>query len=263
VPELSHGILSCRLVSLGTEPQLQTRTHIAPRARSAFLSRQQQDSWYFGAQTAQQSSVARYHIGRYKKRGERDAVMQRFTPEPTIDDYTLLRAWGEGERAAAERLFERHVSAVRRFFANKVDDPADLVQTTFLACLESSAKFRGSSSFRTYLLSIARFQLYHHYRTRGMQERKRLATSVSVDVGPSPSTLFSRAMRDHALLVALRSIPLPLQVILELAYWEDLSGEELSEILEIPLNTVYTRLHRAKQKLREALARAERDATRR
>jgi hypothetical protein len=40
-------------------------------------------------------------------------------------------------------LFERHVDAVRRFFANKVDDPADLIQTTLrlLACLESSAKF--------------------------------------------------------------------------------------------------------------------------
>jgi DNA-directed RNA polymerase specialized sigma24 family protein len=71
-----------------------------------------------------------------------------------------------------------------------------------------------------------------------MHERQRLPTSVALDTGPSPSTLFSRALRDHVLLVALRSISAPFQVVLELAYWEDLSGAELAEILEIPINTV-------------------------
>ena len=176
------------------------------------------------------------------------------------DDFVLLRAWSDGERAAGEQLFERHAVAVRRFFANKVDDPADLIQGTFLACLEGAARFQGSSSFRTYLLGIARFQLYHYYRARGLRQRQRLASGITTEVAPSPSTLFSRAVRDHVLLTALRSIPLPYQIILELAYWEDLSGDELAEILQISVNTVYTRLHRAKQKLREALARAERDA---
>lgn len=49
-------------------------------------------------------------------------------------------------------------------------------------------------------------------------------------------------------------IPLDLQVVLELVYWEELSGHELSEVLEVPVNTVYGRVHRAKQKLRDALS---------
>ena len=174
-----------------------------------------------------------------------------------LDDFSLLQRWSKGDRAAGEELFERHVAAVQRFFANKLEEPADLVQGTFLACLEGAARFHGSSSFRTYLLSIARFQLYHYYRARGLRRRQMFASTATTAVGPSPSTLFSRAFRDHALLRALRTIPLPFQVILELAYWEELSGDELSEILGIPVATVYTRLHRAKRKLREALLRAE------
>lgn len=172
------------------------------------------------------------------------------------NDFELLQEWSRGNREAGSLLFERHVDVVRRFFANKVTDPADLVQCTFLACFERPEQFQGRSSFRSYLLSIARFKLYHHYRGHPPHRtRTQLQTSAPLrSLDPSPSAMLGYADDERFLLQALRMIPLDLQVVLELVYWEELSGQELSEVLEIPLNTVYRRVHRAKLKLREALS---------
>jgi RNA polymerase sigma-70 factor (ECF subfamily) len=172
------------------------------------------------------------------------------------EDFALLREWIRGDREAGATLFERHVDVVRRFFANKVADPADLVQSTFLACFERADQFEGRSSFRSYLLRIARFKLYHHYRGRSPQRaRVHLNTSAPFhSLDPSPSAVIGCADDERLLLQALRMIPLDLQVVLELVYWEELSGHELSEVLEVPVNTVYGRVHRAKQKLRDALS---------
>lgn len=52
---------------------------------------------------------------------------------------------------------------------------------------------------------------------------------------------------------ALRTIPLDIQVTLELFYWEDMSVAELAQILEVPPGTVKSRLHRGRQLLREAM----------
>lgn len=58
-------------------------------------------------------------------------------------DEELLAAWRAGERRAGELLFERYYEPVARFFFNKTDAAAELIQQTFLACVEGAAKFRG------------------------------------------------------------------------------------------------------------------------
>lgn len=52
------------------------------------------------------------------------------------------------------------------------------------------------------------------------------------------------------MLRALRAIPLDLQIALELHFWEDLSGPEMAEALEVPEGTVRSRLRRAKEAVR-------------
>src|SRR4051794_32823011 len=86
----------------------------------------------------------------------------------TLDDRALFEAWCDGDRAAGASLFDRHYEAIARFFRNKVDDASssDLVQSTFLACTEGRERFRGASSFRTYLFSIAHHLLQKHYDRR-------------------------------------------------------------------------------------------------
>src|SRR5690606_27274228 len=136
-----------------------------------------------------------------------------------------------------------------RFFANKVpNDIDDLVQQTLSALLASRERFEGRSTFRAYVLSIARFQLYEHVRRRQRTNAVLELDSLSAfDLSPSPSTLLAQRRDQWLLLEALRRIPLSFQVALELHYWEDLSGSELACVLGVPVDTAYSRVRKGRE----------------
>lgn len=170
-----------------------------------------------------------------------------------MDDYDLLDAWRNGDAAAGNRLFDRHFDSMYRFFSNKTDgDAADLVQRTFLACVEGRDSFRGDSTFRTFLFSVARNLLYRHYRDRQKHDVDFGVTSLQ-DLGPTPTHLVDKRAHDRLLLEALRAIPLELQLAIELHYWEHLSGPELARVLDVPEGTVRSRLRRAREALQAKL----------
>jgi len=170
-------------------------------------------------------------------------------------DVELLHAWRGGDRRAGEQLFERHYAAVARFFRNKLEFGVDdLIQRTFLACVEGRERIRGDASFRTYLFAVARNLLGKHYR--GMQRHDaRLdfgVTSVH-DLAPSPSVVVAEHQQQRLLLEALRRIPLDHQLVLELYYWERLTSAEIARVLDVPHGTARTRLRRARQLLEERM----------
>lgn len=171
------------------------------------------------------------------------------------DDDALYAAWRGGDSKAGVRLFERHFPAIARFFRNKVDEHADdLVQKTFLACLEGKDRIRGDSSFRTYLFAVAHHVLYKHLRGK-VREGARLDFGLASvhDLGPTPVTLLARRREERLLLLGLRRIPLDHQVLLELYFWEKLPAREIADILGVPEGTIRTRLRRARQLLEEAM----------
>ena len=170
-------------------------------------------------------------------------------------DRELLEAWHSGSAAAGEALFERHFDAVMRFFRNKIDDgPEELVQRTFLACLEGRTRFRGDCSFRTYLFAVAHNTLKAHFRARRRRGVEIDFTAESVwGLAPSPSTLAVRDRSQRVLLDALRRIPVESQVVLELHYWEGLTAAEIGSVIEVPLGTAKTRIRRARQLLHAAI----------
>lgn len=172
------------------------------------------------------------------------------------DDVDLLRRWREGDRAAGEALFERHFDAIARFFRNKVDHGIDdLIQRTFLACVESRDKFRGDSSFRTYLFGVAHNVLGKHYRSKRRHgDRIDFGVTSVHDLGPSPSVIVAKHREQRLLLEALRRIPLDLQVVLELYYWEKLPAPEVARVVGVPEGTARTRIRRAKQLLEQEMA---------
>ena len=174
-----------------------------------------------------------------------------------MSDTDLLRAWTPDNPAPGEELYRRHFDAIHRFFANKVSnarDVEDLIQRTFLACMEARSRFAGASSFRTWLLGIANNLLREYYR-RGRRDADRLdfGSASARDLGDGPSTLLRQLRDREALLEALQSIPLDSQVILELFYWERFTGPQLGEFLDVPENTARSRLRRARELLLDAL----------
>jgi RNA polymerase sigma-70 factor (ECF subfamily) len=167
------------------------------------------------------------------------------------DDGALLEAWRAGDRAAGQALFARHFERVYRFFADKVEARSanDLVQATFTACVEGRDRIRDGS-FRAYLYGVARIVLLGHYRDRKHVGVVDPHVESLLELGAGPSTLMVRQAEVRLLLAALRRIPLDLQIVLELHYWEGMNSSELGAVLDIPPATVRSRLRRARELLR-------------
>lgn len=172
-----------------------------------------------------------------------------------MNDGDLLQAWARGDQAAGKELFERYYAPVSRFFRNKVRDPADLVQRTFVACMEAADRFEGSSSFRSYLFGIAINLLRKHYRDDPARRFVDAEEQPSVEaMGQSPSQMLVVREEQRLLLAALRRVPAQLQLLLELHYWEQMSVADLAELLKLPVGTIKSRMRRGRQLVEEALA---------
>lgn len=175
-----------------------------------------------------------------------------------ISDSELLQAWRGGDRRAGHALFSRHFDSVYRFFGNKLDDPfEDLVQRTFMACLEGRDRFREEASFRTYLFAIANNLLRDALRAKYARREVDFEVTSVTDLGAGPGSVLAAREQAHLVLHALRRIPIDAQVLLELYYWEELTGPELARFLDVPEDTARSRLRRAKVLLRRAVAEAE------
>ncbi len=183
----------------------------------------------------------------------------------TASDGELLQAWGTGDRAAGEELLARHFEAVVRFFQNKIDrDHDDLIQKTFLGCLESRGRFRGDASFRAFLFGVAKNVLGKHLRQRYREPASLdslrshdtfdMAHVSVAELGGTPSLLVAEDQQQQLMLHALRRIPLDHQIVLELHYWEGMTAAEIAEMLSVPHGTAKTRLRRAKQLLAAEIA---------
>jgi RNA polymerase sigma-70 factor (ECF subfamily) len=173
------------------------------------------------------------------------------------DDAVLLDRWRRGDASAGEELFERYYDIVERFFLNKIaGDIQDLVQETFIACVEGRDRVQDSARFRSYLFSIAYNVLRGHLRKvyRGGQQLDLDHLSVQ-QVAPGPGTQLGDRREQRLLLEALRNIPIDYQVILELHYWEQMTTEDMADVLALPVGTVRSRLRRARELLEEAMSR--------
>lgn len=176
------------------------------------------------------------------------------------DDFQLLDAWRDGDKAAGNVLVRRHFDALFRFFDVKVPRQAkDLTQRSLLACVEGRDVFRRDASFRAYLFGIARNQLLLHFRSHYRAGRVFSPDEVSldgIDAGSeSPTGAIAEHEQQRLLLAALRRIPIDSQIAVELYYWEDLGIGEIGIVLEVPTNTVKSRLARARDQLRREVER--------
>ncbi len=170
-------------------------------------------------------------------------------------DEALVEAWRAGDRAAGRRLFERHYAGVARFFRNKVGDAAgaDLIQRSFLACLEGRERFRGDASFRSYLFAIAYKMLCKYYSEQKRASRHIDFAESTADELDSPLSVAAGRQEQRLLLAGLRRLPVDYQVVLELHYWEGMTASELAEVLQIPHGTAKTRLQRGRALLEARL----------
>jgi len=175
--------------------------------------------------------------------------------EAVRGDVELLEAWRDGDEEAGGELFERHFVPVVRFFRNKVNrEIEDLVQKTFLACVEGKDRFRGDSSFRTYLFGIAHNVLKAHFRANKRDGEIDFGVSSVQALQPGQSTIAARRSEHRLLCEALRRIPFDFQVVLELFYWEKMTAPEIGQVLDIPEGTARSRIRLGRERLLEQMS---------
>ena len=170
-------------------------------------------------------------------------------------DDGLLQAWRAGDRRAGQQLIERHFDSLCRFFRSKLgDDVDDLIQRTFLDCLERKHDIR-TPTFRSYLFAVARNRLFDHLRRGFRQPVDELGTRSIADLRTLASGAIAKAQTRALVTRAMQALPVDFQITLELAYWEELSGVEIAASLGVSEHTVRSRMSRGRKMLREQVER--------
>jgi len=125
------------------------------------------------------------------------------------------------------------------------EDAEDLTQLAFIKARENIANFRGGSSLRTWLHRVA-FHEYTHWR-RKHRRLSRLPEDLSVEAG------YQACIEGAALLDALHGLPPKLREAFLLFEVQELTLEEVAQVVRVPIGTVKSRLHHARTRLRAFL----------
>jgi RNA polymerase sigma factor (sigma-70 family) len=169
-------------------------------------------------------------------------------------DLRLLERWRGGESQAGQDLFARYFAEIYQFFQHKVGLDADeLAQRTFTACVAARDRFRGDSTFRTYLFAIARNQLYTYLRGLPRAEHVDFEETSIAELVPSLGSQLGRARDIERLHAALSGLAVEQQLLLELHYWHELDAGALAEIFGATPGAIRVRLVRARKALRERM----------
>lgn len=194
------------------------------------------------------------------------SILRSHTGELSPDDARLLRGLRAGIEAAYEELIDRYqqpvYGMVYRLLGNQPDS-CDVVQEVFVKVFRGVGSFREKSSLRTWIYRIAVNEAHNHRRwfsrhTRwevamtDEQQENRLLDSTA-DPGPSPFEC--AASNETRLLIeeALDRINPVFRTAVVLRDIEDLSYEEIAEILQISMGTVKSRILRGREALRREL----------
>jgi RNA polymerase sigma-70 factor (ECF subfamily) len=178
---------------------------------------------------------------------------RRMEPDETLIERTL-----QGELAAFEQLVERHRGIVFRVAARIVgpDDAEDVSQDTFLRAFHRLGQYRGTASFRTWLLQITQNSALNTLAWARRRPAETVGESPEMaDRDPirQPATELERRERQERLELKLRGLRPEYRSLLVLRDQEGLSYSEIADVLEMPLGSVKGRLHRARDELIELL----------
>jgi RNA polymerase sigma factor (sigma-70 family) len=183
-------------------------------------------------------------------------------------DEELMLAYGAGEAAAFERLYDRHEAPVFRFLLRSVAIASvadDLAQEVWLTVVRNAARYRPQAAFRTWLYRIARTRLIDHWRARDPAIVLSLDAPLSDDPDGCGATLGETVAADEsqqpaprvmaraqalALLAAVQALPAPQREVVLLHVEGELTLAQIAEVTGTGFETTKSRLRYALDKLR-------------
>ena len=185
-----------------------------------------------------------------------------------LEDQALISALQAADEQAYEKLisrFQNPVSNLAYRLLNDQADASDVVQEVFLKVFRNVGAFRGTSSLRTWIYRIAvneshnkRRWIFRHRRGEtGLEETfddSETRERALMDSGETPFDFTMNREAGILLEEGLENISPAFRSALVLREMEDLSYEEIAEILDVSIGTVKSRILRGRQALRQYLS---------
>ena len=189
----------------------------------------------------------------------------------SVDDSVLVKQCQDGDTWAVEKLIvkyqDRIFNTILKICGNR-DDAAELTQDTFVKVIEKINSFAGRSSFYTWLFRIAVNLTLNYCKRRVRIAARSLDAEVSGIGGEVRGTLKSYLVNESAvdpavvaedrdvyelILKILETLEEGQRAVVVLRDIEGMNYEQISEVLDIELGTVKSRLSRARNNLREII----------
>ena len=172
--------------------------------------------------------------------------------EANLDRWLLGRI-ALGDQDALAELYARHQATLYRYLVALAHDPAlaeEILQDTLLAVWNNAAGFEGRSTVRTWLIGIARRQAHNKLRNRVEQFADVDILETLPSLEPEPENALLASVERDKLGTAINRLPSIHREALGLAFFNELSYQEIAQVLDVPEGTVKSRLSNAKRMLR-------------
>ncbi|MGA9998143.1 MAG: sigma-70 family RNA polymerase sigma factor [Pyrinomonadaceae bacterium] len=180
----------------------------------------------------------------------------------TSDEQIVQQALNGDAEAFGEivRRWERRIFALTFGMLGREEDARDATQETFIAAFRNLRGFRGEAKVSSWLHRIAVNQCITRQRRAKVRsesaledEEEKHAASFAAPARETPARLVEEHERTQAVRRAVNSLPSELRQVVVMKEFEELTFQEIAEVLELPLSTVKSRLYTALKQLRMRL----------
>jgi RNA polymerase sigma-70 factor, ECF subfamily len=172
-------------------------------------------------------------------------------------DQALVSAIAAGDRSAMRTLYARHHVRIYRFILRMTNDVSlaeDIVSEVFIGAWRQAGGFKSKSQVSTWLLAIARNRaLSALSRRRDEQLDDDVANSVEDPAGDAEKRIETQD-RDAIIRKCLSQLSSDHREVIDLAYYHEKTVEEVAQIIQVPGNTVKTRMFYARKCMAKLLA---------
>jgi RNA polymerase sigma-70 factor (ECF subfamily) len=172
-------------------------------------------------------------------------------------DEVLVSQIAQRDKPALQALYSRHQVRVYRFALRFLNDEAaaeDIVSEVFIDVWRQADRFEGRSQVTTWLLAIARNKALSALRRRSAEELDEEIAEFIEDPSDSPEAAMQKKQRTSVLQDCLTQLSPAHREIVDLVYYHEKTVEEVAEIIDVPTNTVKTRMFYARKRIAELMA---------
>ena len=175
-------------------------------------------------------------------------------------EQTLILEAKQGSKKAFSLIFKQYASrvyATALMLLKNEDDASDITQDVLLRAYNNLERFDENRPFFPWLYRITKNLCFNHMKRSKRNTMSELQEERLVSLFPDPAALYIADETAELVRGAIEKMPKMQREILILKHFQECSYAEISEILEIPIGTVMSRLYNARQKLKKMIETTE------